>query len=272
LTNEKSYNIIIYLVRTVISEITEIAKGDMLLTKEQIEHDAAIFKELEKFDTPTICNAVATYPDRKDQCLGLYHPWNGKWYTDQTLKAHFPKLPPQVGYAVTVVFGLPDPNYDLGHVIAKVCETIDASPKPSVLVAKQDMPDFNKFKNGLLGGCMMSAYKAVGCIAAITDGASRDLQEVEPLGMQYMTTGLVAGHGFYSVVGLNTPVEVCDMYVCPSDIIHLDCNGAVKFPREYLDEVLRRCKVISQIEGNLFKTLQTVKTIDEINKIFGIKK
>lgn len=39
-------------------------------------------EKLKQFDTPSITNVVATYPD-KEYCLGLYHPWRGQWYTDE---------------------------------------------------------------------------------------------------------------------------------------------------------------------------------------------
>ena len=34
-------------------------------------------EKLKQFDTPSITNVVATYPD-KEYCLVLYHPWQGK--------------------------------------------------------------------------------------------------------------------------------------------------------------------------------------------------
>ena len=36
--------------------------------------------ELTKFDTPSITNVVATYPDHP-LCLGLYDPWADNWLT-----------------------------------------------------------------------------------------------------------------------------------------------------------------------------------------------
>ena len=32
-------------------------------------------KKLEQFDTPSITNVVATYPEDQELCLGLYDPW-----------------------------------------------------------------------------------------------------------------------------------------------------------------------------------------------------
>ena len=35
---------------------------------------------------------------------------------------------------------------------------------------------------------------------------------------------------------------ICGMLTAPGEIIHMDANGAVKFPRKYLKEVLENCK------------------------------
>ena len=72
--------------------------------------DDDIFAELRRIDTPTITNVVATYP-KNSLCLGLYNPWTENWYTDTSIRCIYPELGPTIGYAVTCVYGLPDPNY-----------------------------------------------------------------------------------------------------------------------------------------------------------------
>lgn len=239
------------------------------LTEEQILHDQQVMEELKNFDTPSITNVVATYPGDKENCMGLYHPWNGKWYTDQTCKCMFPEVGRVVGYAVTCIYGLPDPHYKRGSVIGDVFDAIKASPKPVILVVKQDMPEDVKARNGLLGGCMMTSFKAAGIVGAISDGASRDIDEVRPLGVQYMLTGTCAGHGDFELQGLNVPVEVCGMRVCPGEIIHIDESGAVKFPYEYLDDVLERVKKLQKIESNRQKLMAQATSGAEIDKIMS---
>ena len=54
-------------------------------------------------------NVVATYPNNL-HCLGLYNNWHGHWYTNQKVKCMFPEKGRRIGYAVTLVFSLPDPN------------------------------------------------------------------------------------------------------------------------------------------------------------------
>ena len=45
------------------------------MSEADIKKELEILKELEKYDTPSITNVVATYPNDKDLCLGLYEPW-----------------------------------------------------------------------------------------------------------------------------------------------------------------------------------------------------
>ncbi|GMG95347.1 RraA family protein [Tepidimicrobium xylanilyticum] len=224
-------------------------------------------EELKKFDTPTIANVVATYPE-KEYCLGLYNPWYGKWYTNKDLKCMYPELGRTVGYAVTCTYGLPDNHFNTLK-FADVLRAADKMKKPVVLVVKQNFPEEIKQINGLLGGNMMTALKSVGVVGVITDGPSRDIDEVRPLGMQYMLTGVTAGHGKFALQSINTAVEVCGMAVAPGEIIHMDENGAVKFPSEYVDEVIIRAEKLQAIEIKRQKLMRKTDEVEEIIKIMS---
>ena len=94
--------------------------------------------ELSKIDTPSITNVVATYP-KNDLCLGLYNPWTENWYTDDTIRCMYPELGAKVGYAVTCIYGMPDPNFSRLSFL-DVIDALDASPKPTILVLQQKYP------------------------------------------------------------------------------------------------------------------------------------
>ncbi len=78
-------------------------------------------------------------------------------------------------------------------------KAIEKTPKPVIVAMKQDFPEEIKRKNGLCGGNMMTAFKSLGVIGVISDGPSRDLDEVRPMGLQYMLTGVCAGHGDFNI-------------------------------------------------------------------------
>ena len=52
------------------------------------------------------------------------------------------------------------------------------------------------------------------------------------------------------------------MDVCPGEIIHMDENGAVKFPRAYLKDVLERCRLLSREEEEKMAKLASTSDPD----------
>jgi regulator of RNase E activity RraA len=226
-----------------------------------------MLEELRNFNTPSITNVVATYPEHPF-CLGLYNPWTENWYTDQSIRCMFPELGPMVGYAVTCVFGLPDPDYSRLSFI-DVLDVLDASKKPSILVFQQKFPPELANKVGLAGGNMTAAMKAIGCIGAISNGPSRDMDEIRPMKFQYMLSGVTAGHGAMAIHAVNVPVAVAGMDICPGEIIHMDEHGACKFPPDQLEAVLTNSRAMQEEEDTRINLLQNAKTAAELRAIFG---
>jgi regulator of RNase E activity RraA len=229
--------------------------------------DIEILKELEKYDTPSITNVVATYPKDKELCLGLYDPWVINWYTDQTLKCMYPNLGRKAGVAVTCVVGMPDPGFDRLDW-TDVFRAINRAGAPVILAIKQDFPENIKNKNGLSGGNLTTAFKASGAIGAISNGPSRDLDEIRHMEFQYMLTGICAGHGDFSIKAVNVPVNICGMDIAPGEIIHMDENGAVKFPGEYLAKVLDHVKkLLANEAGQQRKVCEAAGDVEKIIRI-----
>ncbi len=226
-----------------------------------------ILQELCQFDTPSITNVVATYPGAPT-CLSLYNPWSENWYTDQTLRCMYPELGARCGYAVTCVYGLPDPNFK-GLTFMDVLDALDAAPKPTVLVLQQKFPPEIAGKVGLAGGNMVSAMRAIGCVGLISNGPSRDVDEIRPLGFQYMLTGISPGHGAQAVQAVNVPVSVCGMDVAPGEIIHMDENGACKFPANKLAAVLENARKLRDEETERMGRLQKATSAAELRAIMS---
>ena len=223
--------------------------------------------ELLKFDTPAITNVVATYPDHP-LCLGLYDPWAENWYTDRTVRCMYPELGRSAGYAVTCVYGPPDPHF--GRLaFLDVVDAMGASKRPSVLVIEQRFPPELAGKVGLAGGNMASAMKALGCVGVISNGPSRDVDEIRPMGFQYLLSGVCAGHGPMAVQAVNVPVRVAGMDVCPGEIVHMDENGGCKFPADKLGAVLANVRALQQEEEARMSALQGAGTAAEIRAILS---
>jgi regulator of RNase E activity RraA len=229
---------------------------------------AKLFEELKKYDTPSITNVVATYPDDTELCLGLYNPWESNWYTDQSLRCMYPELGRRAGYAVTCVYGMPDPSFkrlSFGDVL----KAVEDSPKPVILIIKQDMPDDIRNKNGLSGGNMTTALKTLGCVGVISDGPSRDIDEIRGMDFQYMLTGVTPGHGTFGVYAVNVPVSVCGMDVSPGEVIHMDENGAVKFPADKLESVVGLAEKLAAKEAKRMADIARCKTAKQIARVMA---
>ena len=226
-----------------------------------------MLQALKGFDTPSITNVVATYP-LNPLCLGLYNPWTENWYTDQTIRCMYPELGRTVGYAVTCVYGLPDPGFNR-LTFMDVIDALDASLKPTILVLQQKFPPEIAGQVGLSGANMTSATKAVGCLGVISNGPSRDLDEIRPMKFQYMLTGVSAGHGAMAVYAVNVPVSVGGMDVCPGEIIHMDEDGAVKFPANKLEAVLTNVQALQKEEAARMGRLQKATSAAEVRAVFA---
>lgn len=224
--------------------------------------------ELRKYDTPSITNVVATYPGNP-LCLGLYNPWTENWYTDTTIKCMFPELGAMAGYAVTCVYGLPDPNFsELSFM--DVVDALDVSKKPTILALQQKFPPEIANKVGLAGGNMTAAMKSVGCLGLISNGPSRDIDEIRPMEFQNLLSGISPGHGAQAVHAVNVPVSIAGMDVAPGEIIHMDENGACKFPGDQLKAVLANVeKLIDQEGDRIGQLLSGPKTAKQVRAIFS---
>lgn len=222
---------------------------------------------LKDFDTPSITNVVATYPGNPT-CLGLYNPWSENWYTDQTIRCMYPELGRTVGYAVTCVYGLPDPSFKRLSFM-DVVDALDASPKPTILALQQRFPPAIAGKVGLSGGNMTTAMQAVGCVGVVSNGPSRDIDEIRPMGFQYLLSGICAGHGDMAVYAVNVPVSIAGMDVSPGEIIHMDENGAVKFPANRLEAILTNVRALQAEENNRQARLRQASTAAEVRAVFA---
>ena len=226
-----------------------------------------MLRELEQFDTPSITNVVATYPNNP-LCLGLYNPWSENWYTDASIRCMYPELGPRAGYAVTCVYSVPDPNYNR-LTFMDVIDALDASPKPTILVFQQKFPPELAHKAGLAGEVMTTAMKAVGCVGAISNGPSRDIEAMRALEFQYLLGGVSPGHGEMAVQAINVPVTVGGMDVAPGEIIHMDADGAVKFPADKLEAVLTNVKLLLDVEARRLEAIRNATSAAEVRRAFG---
>jgi 4-hydroxy-4-methyl-2-oxoglutarate aldolase len=164
---------------------------------------------------------------------------------------------------VTCVYSVPDPNYNR-LTFMDVIDALDASPKPTILVLQQKFPPELTAKAGLAGEIMITSMQAVGCVGLISNGPSRDIDAIRALKFQYMLSGASAGHGAMAVQAVNIPVTVAGMDVHPGEIVHMDENGACKFPADKIEAVLTNAQALLKDEATRLKAIRQAKTAAEV--------
>jgi 4-hydroxy-4-methyl-2-oxoglutarate aldolase len=91
----------------------------------------------------------------------------------------------------------------------------------------------------LIGDLLATQAHVRGVAGILVDGAVRDLDELEQLGLPIWTRFVRAQGATKGEAGkLDVPVVVGGAEIRPGDLVVLDCDGAVAVPRERIHEVL----------------------------------
>jgi regulator of RNase E activity RraA len=186
----------------------------------------ALFEQLRKFDTPTICNALEIVRGKRFT--------NG--FTRQRLIAAFPKLPPIVGFARTVMIRCSEP-FDPVLRKQKLLGYYEylAQPNQPCVTVVQDI-DSQPGLGAFWGEVNTAVHWGLGCVGAVTNGSMRDLDAMHPQ-FQCIAATLSPSHGFVNVVDFGKPVDVFGLAVSDGDIVHADQHGAVAFRIEELEKI-----------------------------------
>jgi 4-hydroxy-4-methyl-2-oxoglutarate aldolase len=221
-----------------------------------------MFEKLRGFNSPSVGNVVASYPQHP-HCLGLYDPWYGRWYTDDSVTCLLPDVGAVIGHAVTVVFGLDDPLQPAVSYMDFVDFLLTAK-KPSIVVCEARFPHEVLIRAGIFGGQSGALYKSCGAVGLLTNSPVRDIDEIRALGLQHVARGVTSGHGSLALQAFNVPVSVAGMDVAPGDIVHLDENGACKFPADRLADVCAHIDAFSDEEKEHSNLLQAATSGEQI--------
>ena len=181
-----------------------------------------ILNALRHLRTPIVYDAVERF--------GLRPREEG--YTDQTIRSVLPSLGAFVGYAVTgrIMAEHPPAPGNKGVAWQDVWNYVDSSRKPSIMVC-QDL-DQPPGRGCAWGDVSATIFRRLGCNAVVTNGAVRDIREVETIGFGLFAAGPIVGHAHVRFVEFGGPVKVGGLHVKPGDLIHADEHGAVVIPGE----------------------------------------
>jgi 4-hydroxy-4-methyl-2-oxoglutarate aldolase len=75
-----------------------------------------------------------------------------------------------------------------------------------------------------------NVHRALGCVGTITDGAIRDLAEMNNAGFKALARRLCVGHAHAAPVRWDCEVEVFGRKIQPEQLIHADQHGFMAIP------------------------------------------
>lgn len=182
----------------------------------------AELRALARLDTCTVANAIETFGVRL----------RNEGFANRTIRCFTSGLPPVVGYAetLTVRSASPPPERHAYYDRGDWWGDLESVPRPRILVI-QDV-DPRAGLGAFVGGVHAHILRALGCVAAITNGAVRDIPEVQQAGFQLFAGNLSPSHAYMHVVDHGQPVTLAGLRVAPGDLLHLDRHGVVHVPPE----------------------------------------
>lgn len=205
-----------------------------------------VLEMLRQVDTPTVCNVIELF-DVRPRTSG---------YMDQRIKAHFPEMPPMVGYATTATYrsSAPPQGSDVYDAMQKQLSVLQMRSGPHVIVF-QDLDDPSTAAT--FGEVMCTSYQTFGAVGLITSGTGRDLDQVRQIGFPVFSSGTNCSHGYCHTLHVDVPVHVGGLTVRPGDLLHGDANGVTNIPGEIAADVARLCPEFVAAEEVVLECLRT---------------
>lgn len=188
----------------------------------------AQLEEYRQLSTCLVASAIETFHARL--------PNSG--FSDSTIRCIFEDQPPIAGYAATArIRSAQPPMEGRGYYYDRTdwWNDILSIPEPRVVVI-EDVDD-PPGRGAFIGEVNANILLALGCAAFVTNGAVRDLREVERTGFQMFAGNVSVSHAYAHVFDFGGTVQVGGLQLRPGDLIHGDLHGIQTVPGEIAGKV-----------------------------------
>jgi regulator of RNase E activity RraA len=169
------------------------------------------------------------------------------------------------GPVCTIQFGVPRPDTPKLTTYG----IIEHLPPGSILVldAKGEGTHF-------AGDNVGSYSKLRGLTGVVVFGGARDVAGWRRAGIPLYCTGLATKDkpGYMRITGFQVPVELGSVLVKPEDILVGDEDGIVIVPRECLDAVVEKVKLVLDVEASMQQAIKRSASGAELTSIIARKK
>lgn len=208
----------------------------------------AILRDLARFDTPTVCNALEFVLGGR-RADGFTHP--------QIIAAQ-PTLSPVAGIVATARFRSRAPSAKSPAEAKKTrigyYEYVASAPRPTIIVV-QDL-DQPAGLGAFWGEVNVAVHKGLGVSAALTNGSMRDQDVIDPW-FPLFAGSIAPSHAFGHVVDFNVEIEVFGLTLKPGDLLHLDRHGAVRIPTGKLGALQKAIELVIAKEAPILKAAKS---------------
>jgi len=173
--------------------------------------------------------------------------------TDSTIHCMFPNLAPMVGYAVPARIRTTEPpmtgraypdRTDWWNYLLSI-------PAPRVVVL-EDM-DRSPGRGSCAGEVHSHIFKALGCAGLITNGAVRDLEAVESIGLRLFAGNVAVSRAYFHMIEFGNPVEVGGLKVRPGELLHGDRHGVISVPVSVAKSIPAEAARIAEMERKVIE-------------------
>jgi len=224
-----------------------------------------LIKELQRYSTPTICNAIERLKTRLR---------NEGYAINTGLENRNPQAQPMVGYAITLHMRTANPpikgrtyqdREDWWDVVLSL-------PSPRIAVI-QDL-DFPSAAGSVVGIIHALIFKALGCNGIVTNGAVRDVSLIQKEKIHLYSSELVPSHAYSHIVEVGKPVTIAGLAIKQGDLLHGDVNGITSLPLKSLKDILLNAQQIQEKEKNIIEFYHskefTLKKLKELVKEYEV--
>lgn len=217
------------------------------LTEEELD-------ALRQFDTCMVANAVETFKIRL----------HNTGFTDARVGCIFPDAPPVVGYATTARLRSGDPPVaGRFHGRADLWNSILAIPAPRILVL-EDM-DNPPGRGAFIGDLHSAILRALGCVAYVTNGAVREVQSIQEMGIQLFAGSVAVSHAYAHIFDIGAAVSVGGLEIRPGDLLHGDRHGVLTIPMTIAPRIPAVADQLQQGEQKLIEFCRsTAFSVDKL--------
>ncbi|MBQ6360404.1 MAG: hypothetical protein IJJ25_04595 [Lachnospiraceae bacterium] len=192
-------------------------------------------EEYKKYPTGNVSDAMDSLGIRRGAVLGV-----------SRLNADQPKA---AGFALTIRQMRRKTAWD-GKNLAKQAGIIDRDTQEGDLL----VIDMGGIRDVSTGGAMLALRAQMrGVTGELTNGCLRDADEIGELGFPVYCAGTIPVKSGMDIetIGVNVPVMVGGVQICPGDLILMDSTGAVCVPADWLAEVLEAAERIHRKEDRM---------------------